>query len=117
MTLQLEDTLTSHLARKGINLPGLTVTLTSGEASWASTKHSGFVRRMEALSGGYLLQLDALLADTPPWVLAAPDFTLAIHIPEELKTWAHHFKITHRHVKSGYLFLRARTTCGEPVWS
>ena len=110
--------LSAHLEQKGLNLAGFPITLTSGDSSWASVKHSGFVRRVKETPEDYLLKLDAPLADVPRWVLEAEDITLAIYSPDELKTWAHHFIISDRRVQAAYLFLVARTTGGEPpVWS
>ena len=110
--------LSAHLDQKGINLFGLSVTLTSGDLSWASVKHSGFVRRVKESPEDYELTLDAPVADVPRWVLEAEDLTLAIHFPDEQKIWAHQFIISDRRVQWAYLFLVARTTGGEPpVWS
>ena len=111
--------LSAHLEQKGLNLVGLPLTLTSGEASWACVKHSGFVRRVKESPEDYLLNLDSPIVDVPRWVLEADDLTVAIHFAAEGKTWAHQFIISDRRVQeNGYLFLVGRTTGGEPpVWS
>ena len=110
--------LSDHLEEKGINLVGLPVTLAHADESLVSTKHSGFVRRMEENAEEYLLNIDMPLAIVPQWLLEIENLTLAIHFADERKTWTSQFIIGDRDKRHRYFMLAGRTTRGvPPVWS
>lgn len=98
------------------DLAGFAVTFASGDDSWESAGHTGFIRKVGQLLSNHRLQITVV--QPPPWLRNAGEVDVAIHVNGQ--RWNQRFALLKKSYDPDGLHatLSGETTGGDPpYWS